>query len=285
MSAILNTRSGKLLDLEAPSAKHIAIEDIASGLAMVPRFGAQSRFFYSVAQHAVSVAHIVEGLGRSDLALAALHHDSHEAYACDLPTPLKNLLRREYEPITVRLDKAISDALHLQGPESSSPDGELIKEADNAAFNIEAEMLLQGEYATQEVGDEAAGVAKEVVGAAISSPWGPAQGRDWFLAAHRHARLIGAPLLRVPSFITSDIGDGEAHFVHLVPDQAQCERIVFASRDDEPDPGGYLIPLSELRADPARWSRHLAEKRTAKGEVPAVRQLAQRLAELGPPKD
>ncbi len=35
---------------------------------------------------------MVEESGRPDLALAALHHDSHEAYLCDLPKPVKNKL-------------------------------------------------------------------------------------------------------------------------------------------------------------------------------------------------
>jgi 5'-deoxynucleotidase YfbR-like HD superfamily hydrolase len=30
---------------------------------------------------------VAQRMGRPDLARAALHHDSHEAFACDLPTP------------------------------------------------------------------------------------------------------------------------------------------------------------------------------------------------------
>jgi uncharacterized protein len=76
---ILDTVSGRKLDLDDPKPDQICLEDIASALSKVCRFGAQPKRFYSVAQHAVHVSRMVEDGGRPDLALAALHHDSHEA--------------------------------------------------------------------------------------------------------------------------------------------------------------------------------------------------------------
>jgi hypothetical protein len=90
---ILDTASGRKLDLDDPQPNQICLDDIASALSKVCRFGAQPQQFYSVAQHAVHVSRIVEDDGRPDLALAALHHDSHEAYVCDLPSPVKKKLR------------------------------------------------------------------------------------------------------------------------------------------------------------------------------------------------
>jgi uncharacterized protein len=87
----VNTFSGGLLDFTDPSPQSIELDDIGHGLSFVPRFGAQALAFRSVAQHAVFVSEIVARLGHRDLALAALHHDSHEAYACDIPSPLKGL--------------------------------------------------------------------------------------------------------------------------------------------------------------------------------------------------
>ncbi len=93
---VLDTYSGQKLDLDAPTVETIQLEDIAAALSKVCRFGAQAREFYSVAQHAVLVHDLVTGeFGRADLALATLHHDSHEAYTCDVPKPLKDLIDEE----------------------------------------------------------------------------------------------------------------------------------------------------------------------------------------------
>lgn len=140
----INTKSGRLLDFAAPTVEAIVIDDIASGLAKVPRFGAQAQRFHSVAQHAIAVSLIVEGLGRPDLALAALHHDSHEAYACDIPRPLKLLLEPSYSEITNRLDAAIAEAFGFEPYVKASEDGAVIKAADDAAFAVEARVLLAG---------------------------------------------------------------------------------------------------------------------------------------------
>lgn len=136
----IDTRSGRVIDFAAPDPSQISIEDIAAGLSMVCRFGGQALAFYSVAQHAVLVKELVEQAGRPDLALAALHHDSHEAYACDIPKPLKRLIEEPYREITDRLDRAIEEALELRA--LSEPDADVIKAADDRAFEIEAEQLL-----------------------------------------------------------------------------------------------------------------------------------------------
>jgi len=72
-----------------------------------------------VAQHSVLVAKLVAEAGRADLALVALHHDSHEAFACDLPTPLKRRLDAEsngyYKRLTDKLDAAIDASFGIEG--------------------------------------------------------------------------------------------------------------------------------------------------------------------------
>src|SRR3712207_997946 len=86
---VIDTASGMRLDLDNPRPEDIRIEDVAGGLSKVCRFGAQAREYYSVAQHALLVQRLLVEAGRPELALVALHHDSHEAYLCDIPTPLK----------------------------------------------------------------------------------------------------------------------------------------------------------------------------------------------------
>lgn len=113
LEATIDTQSGLRLDFLNPAPDQIQLADIAAGLAKVCRFGGQSVAFYSVAQHALMVMELVVETGRPDLALNALHHDSHEAYACDIPKPLKRLIEGEYGPVADRLDRAIAAALGL----------------------------------------------------------------------------------------------------------------------------------------------------------------------------
>ena len=70
----INTRSGRILDFADPRPEAIVIEDIASGLAMAPRFGGQALRFHSVAQHAVNVSILAGHLGRRFGAAAATAH-------------------------------------------------------------------------------------------------------------------------------------------------------------------------------------------------------------------
>ncbi len=144
---VLDTCSGKRLDLDAPEASQVALGDIAAALSKVCRFGAQAKRFHSVAQHAVLVmTFTAEMLERPDLGLWALHHDSHEAYTCDIPRPLKLKLRDSgnavYDEICDALDVAIAEALGAQRPSKGSPDAEVIDRADDMALIVEARSLL-----------------------------------------------------------------------------------------------------------------------------------------------
>jgi 5'-deoxynucleotidase YfbR-like HD superfamily hydrolase len=124
---LLDTASGRQLDLADPHPDDIELEDIASALSKVCRFGAQAREFYSVAQHAVLVRDLVIAMGRPDLAAAALHHDSHEAFVGDIPAPLKRLLNARaddlYDRISDNFDRAIETKLGIVIPPPHSEDG------------------------------------------------------------------------------------------------------------------------------------------------------------------
>ena len=78
----IETYSGVLLDYANPQPEDICIDDIAYQLANTCRFRASTTQWYSVAEHAIRVAEFVP----DELKLAALHHDSHEAYTGDIPT-------------------------------------------------------------------------------------------------------------------------------------------------------------------------------------------------------
>ena len=144
---VMDTASGVQLDLDNPLPKDINLGDIAAALSKVCRFGAQAKQFYSVALHAVMVRRIVvEEFGRPDLALYALHHDSHEAYVCDIPRPLKLKLKDEgnavYDRVCDALDLAIAMKLEFEIPAKGTADQQLVKLADDKALITEARLLI-----------------------------------------------------------------------------------------------------------------------------------------------
>ena len=135
----LTTYSGRQLDLDVCLPEAIFVEDIAAALSKICRFGAQAQRFYSVAQHAVLVRDIMaEDLQRPDLARFALHHDSHEAFAGDLPRPLKAKLNEEgggvYKNLCDQLDVAIAHAFNFSIPAEGTDAYALFKRADSTAL-------------------------------------------------------------------------------------------------------------------------------------------------------
>ena len=184
---IIDTASGVRLDLDAPRSEDIRIEDVAGGLSKVCRFGAQPREYFSVAQHALLVRQLVVEAGYPELALAALHHDSHEAYLCDIPSPLKRKIRARttvYDEACRALDRVIAEALGFKLPEQGSPEQQAIKHADRQALLVEATRLLPD-------GGEALRRDRQFVDekfaklAPLDDPLLPAEVEKRFLEAHK----------------------------------------------------------------------------------------------------
>lgn len=136
----LDTFSGKRIVFDGDlDPSDFVVEDIAAALSKLCRFGGHARRFHSVAEHALLVHDLVVEQGRDDLALAALHHDSAEAYAIDLPKPIKVLVCR-YDELCKRIDEAIATSLGFARPNAADED--CIKRADLRALTIEAAALL-----------------------------------------------------------------------------------------------------------------------------------------------
>lgn len=133
----LGTNSGKRIDLLDPDPTAISLEDIARGLAFVPRFMGQTHSFYSVLTHSVNVASLVP----KEFRLAALLHDATEAYIGDLPTPLKDLLGEKYRVVERGLANAIREALEC--PYSLSELPKVVKDADRLMLITEHHLLQE----------------------------------------------------------------------------------------------------------------------------------------------
>lgn len=109
------TASGREINLLDPSPRSIAIEDIATSLARLPRFLGHTHEPYTVAQHCYLVSHYCTDAA----ALAGLLHDAHEAYLGDWTRPATNALRvlgfgDALELLKNRLDQAIAYAFGLE---------------------------------------------------------------------------------------------------------------------------------------------------------------------------
>jgi 5'-deoxynucleotidase YfbR-like HD superfamily hydrolase len=136
--------SGRRLDLLDPSPLDIEIEDIAHGLARVPRWNGQTKgpHIFSVAQHTLLVDTIARQQGPLDdrLRLAIMLHDAPEYVVGDMITPFKAVIGDSYKAVEARLLAAI----HLRfGLPSHLPAAQerTIKQADRASAYLEATRL------------------------------------------------------------------------------------------------------------------------------------------------
>lgn len=133
----IETCTGVMFDYSDPRPEDVSLTDIAFALSNTCRFGGHVPF-YSVAEHALLVRRLVIEAGHPELGLAALHHDSHEAYMGDVPTPLKRLLGDAYYRIADEVDVAVAQALDIP---ACDLDHFAIHEADQLAMRIEATAL------------------------------------------------------------------------------------------------------------------------------------------------
>lgn len=115
-----------------PRPSEVRIDDIAHSLSQLCRFGGHCNRFYSVAEHSLYVAQLCPPEHR----LWGLLHDASEAYAVDIPRPLKRCLP-DYRVIEGRIMAAIAERFGL------SPDmPQAVKEADESMLTEEAWRLM-----------------------------------------------------------------------------------------------------------------------------------------------
>lgn len=118
------THTGRRFDLLAARAEQVSSVDIAHALSNICRFGGHCHRHYSVAQHSLLVARILEDDGHpAEVVLAGLLHDATEAYVGDMVRPLKLHLREQarhggadqsgYDDIEAAVWRAICDHFGL----------------------------------------------------------------------------------------------------------------------------------------------------------------------------
>lgn len=135
VTSSIETYSGKFLDYLDPQPEQIELVDIARGLAFECRYGRQVTTFYSVAEHALLVCSLVP----PELQLAALHHDSEEAYLGDLTKPLKWALdASKIKDIADYIKQAVAEKF---GIDYELMNDKRVKEADVYALRREAATL------------------------------------------------------------------------------------------------------------------------------------------------
>lgn len=144
MSWIL-THSGKPFDLLNATAAQINPLDIAHALSLICRFNGHCYRHYSVAQHSLLAADIVQSQGHGpEIQLLALLHDAPEAYIGDMTRPLKHHLRSQasgcmsdYDRVEAHLWQIICERFGLE-PELT----DCIHDADMIALATEKRDLL-----------------------------------------------------------------------------------------------------------------------------------------------
>ncbi len=110
----IETYLGNQIDLLNPKPSQVDIKDIARGLAMTVRFGGHLEEFYSVAQHSIATANLLESLGDSrEVQMYGLLHDAPEAYLGDVVRPLKRMLP-SYKKLEKKMMKAVLKGLGLK---------------------------------------------------------------------------------------------------------------------------------------------------------------------------
>ena len=138
----IQTYTGKKFWPLSPRAEDIDDKDIAHALSLICRFNGHSSRFYSVAEHSIRVAHLVDSWGASPrVQLAALLHDASEAYIADVSRPLK----RHPDMIPYRNAEALLQAVIEEAygiSDMTLGERVLIKKADSVLLVTEARYLM-----------------------------------------------------------------------------------------------------------------------------------------------
>jgi len=177
-SSNIRLRSGHYFDLANPLSNAFEFSDIVAALALICRFGAQSRRFYSVAEHLLICDAIAEAMGLSiEERRAVFMHDATEAFVGDMVKPLKRMLP-EYSAIESRVEEAIAERFGIDFERHR----EAIHDIDRRTLIAERRQLFSREGIVED--HEPVGQDADVTLEGLT----PRQARTAFLA---RARMLG----------------------------------------------------------------------------------------------
>lgn len=169
----IETVKGAKFFMDAPV---FDVEEIAHALAMQCRYTGHCSRFYSVAEHSILVADIMQHFGWG-APFEGLMHDGTEAYMSDIAAPWKALLP-DYKVIEGTLERALR--AHYNLPATITDE---CKRADWVALFVEADVLIPSKAANWISPPGVKGFAAEYIAAqpfAISG-YNPTMGRILFL--------------------------------------------------------------------------------------------------------
>lgn len=152
LTPCLETYTGNYVSYLNPTPNEIDVYDIARGLANTCRFAGQTSRYYSVAEHAIRVRQMVIDAGHPEFGFAALHHDSHEAYLGDWPSPLKKAIGQHvFDRLARKFDVAICEAFRVPQWQLTS---DVVRRADYEALMTEAATLKKSQGVGEHWGND-----------------------------------------------------------------------------------------------------------------------------------
>lgn len=128
----IRTFTGIMFNVFNPKPEDVCIEDIAHALSQLCRFSGHTVKFYSVAEHSLKCAELVDEKHK----LAALLHDASEAYLVDLPSPIKIAIP-DYINIEDKLMRVIAEKYGFEYPLHHE-----VKKADKTWLSLEWDNLM-----------------------------------------------------------------------------------------------------------------------------------------------
>lgn len=128
----IRTFTGVVMNVFEPQPEDVCIEDIAHALSNQCRFSGHTSRFYSVAEHSIRCAEMID----KEHALSALLHDASEAYMVDIPSPLKIAMPEyiEHEAVVMRV---IAEKFGFEWPLNH-----MVKRTDKAMLEMEWKNLM-----------------------------------------------------------------------------------------------------------------------------------------------
>lgn len=152
----ITTYTGRRFYPLAPRPQDVCLEDIAHALSMKCRWTGHVRTFYSVAEHSVRVARLLNDQGfDARVQLAGLLHDATEAYLPDVASPIKGAViladltkpgefARTFTAHEDLLLTAICKGLGVQGVDCTCLCAAEVRRADLTLLVTEARDLMHG---------------------------------------------------------------------------------------------------------------------------------------------